>query len=99
MTQTSAMIEPTLAWARAADESDPLREFREQFHIPPSAHKDGSRSIYLAGNSLGCMPRGVDGAIAQELEDWKQLGVDAHLDGANPWYTYHEALREPGAFF
>lgn len=97
MTQTSATIEPTLAWALAADESDPLREFREQFHIPPSAHKDGSRSIYLVGNSLGCMPRGVDEALRQEFEDWKQLGVDAHLDGAHPWYTYHEELREPGA--
>ena len=23
--------------------------------------------------------------------------VDAHLDGATPWYSYHETLREPAA--
>ncbi len=93
----SGGIEPTLDWARAADEADELRSFREQFHIPPRAHRDDHRSIYLVGNSLGCMPRGVDAAIAQELDDWRMLGVDAHLDGRHPWYSYHEPLRAPGA--
>ncbi len=96
--QTQARVEPSEAWARAADEGDPLAPFRDRFWIPPScAHDDGRPSIYLVGNSLGCMPRGAEQAIEQELRDWKTLGVDAHLTGEHPWYSYHEPLRAPGA--
>ena len=96
--QSEPVVEPSEAWARAADESDPLASFRERFWIPPRrAHADGRPSIYLVGNSLGCMPRAVEDAIARELRDWKTLGVDAHLEGEHPWYSYHEPLRSPGA--
>ncbi|NRA56770.1 MAG: kynureninase, partial [Phycisphaerales bacterium] len=27
----------------------------------------------------------------------QRLGVDAHLSGANPWFSYHERFRETGA--
>lgn len=92
------MSEPTLEFARAADEGDALRDLRSAFHIPPSrAHADARASIYLVGNSLGCMPRGVDAALGRELEHWRTLGVDAHVEGDSPWYSYHEPLREPGA--
>lgn len=91
-------MEPALEWAVAVDAGDTLRSFREQFCIPLShARGDGRPSIYLVGNSLGAMPRTVPDAIAQELEDWQRLGVEAHLRGREPWYSAHEALREPGA--
>src|SRR5207253_11481745 len=33
--------------------------------------------------------------VEQELDDWAKLGVDAHLAGKTPWYSYHETLGEP----
>jgi len=80
-------------FALQLDRDDPLRGFRERFCLP--AGKDGKPLIYFAGNSLGLMPKGVPAVIEQELDDWARLGVDAHLEGKTPWYTYHETVREP----
>jgi len=77
------------------DAEDPLRHFRERFHLPLGP--DGNPLIYLAGNSLGLMPKSARQIVEQELDDWAKLAVDAHLDGATPWYSYHETLREPTA--
>jgi kynureninase len=82
-------------FARKLDAEDPLRRFRDRFHIPPG--KEGSPVIYLAGNSLGLMPKAARQIVEQELDDWATLAVDAHLGAATPWYTYHETLREPAA--
>ncbi len=56
-----------------------------------------SPSIYLTGNSLGCMPRAVPGMLQQELTDWAALGVEGHLHAAHPWLPYHEFVRESAA--
>jgi kynureninase len=77
------------------DIDDPLRRFRERFHIP--AGKDGEPLIYFCGNSLGLMPKTARGVVEQELDDWANLGVDAHLGATTPWYSYHETLRNPTA--
>ncbi len=82
-------------FAKQLDAQDPLRSFREKFHLPLS--KDGKPLIYFAGNSLGLMPKLARELVDQELEDWANLGVDAHLEAKTPWYTYHEPLREPMA--
>src|SRR6184192_4619337 len=82
-------------FARQLDAEDPLRHFREKFHLPIGA--DGKPFIYFAGNSLGLMPKAARQIVEQELDDWAKLAVDAHLDGAAPWYSYHETLREPTA--
>src|SRR6266704_2814677 len=82
-------------FALQLDAEDPLRRFREKFHLPLG--KDGSSLIYFAGNSLGLMPKAAREVVDRELDDWTQLGVDAHLDAKTPWYTYHEPLREPTA--
>jgi kynureninase len=82
-------------FAIEVDADDPLRHFRERFHIP--AGKDGEPLIYLCGNSLGLMPKTARGVVEQELDDWAHLGVDAHLGGTTPWYSYHETLRDPTA--
>src|SRR3954447_147373 len=83
------------SFARQMDADDPLRSFREKFHLPLG--KNGEPLIYFAGNSLGLMPRTTRKLVEQELDDWARLGVDAHLDAATPWYSYHENLREPMA--
>src|SRR3954471_6109271 len=83
------------SFARRMDGEDPLRSFREKFHLPLG--KNGEPLIYFAGNSLGLMPRTTRQLVEQELADWARLGVDAHMDAATPWYSYHENLREPMA--
>ena len=80
-------------FARQLDAEDSLRHFREKFHLPRG--KDGNPLIYFAGNSLGLMPKAAREIVEQELDDWAKLGVDAHLDAATPWYSYHETLRAP----
>src|SRR5713101_6703002 len=82
-------------FALQLDAEDPLRHFRERFHLPLG--KNGEPLIYFAGNSLGLMPKAARQIVEQELDDWAKLGVDAHLDAKTPWYTYHESLREPTA--
>lgn len=81
--------------AARLDAEDPLRSFRGLFHIPPSAADPSRPSVYLAGNSLGLMPRAAPAAVQAELEDWARLGVDAHLRGRHPWLPYHERVRGP----
>ena len=82
-------------FARQFDAEDSLRSFREKFHLPLG--KNGQPLIYFAGNSLGLMPKSARQIVEQELDDWAQLGVDAHLEAETPWYSYHENLREPMA--
>ena len=77
------------------DAQDPLRDFREQFYLPLG--KDGKPLIYFAGNSLGPMPKSARQLVEEELNNWAKLGVDAHHSAGTPWYSYHEALREPTA--
>ena len=82
-------------FAKQLDVQDPLRFFREQFHLPLG--KDGRPLIYFAGNSLGLMPKSAKQIVEQELHDWATLGVAAHLEGKSPWYSYHETVREAAA--
>src|SRR6266480_1443507 len=82
-------------FALQLDAEDPLRHFREIFHLPLG--KDGKPVIYFAGNSLGLMPKSARQIVEEELDNWATLGVDAHHATGTPWYSYHEALREPTA--
>jgi kynureninase len=82
-------------FALQLDADDPLRDFRDKFHLP--CGKDGKPVIYFAGNSLGLMPKSARQIVEEELDNWATLGVDAHHATGTPWYSYHEALREPTA--
>jgi kynureninase len=82
-------------FALQLDAGDSLRNFREKFHLPLG--KNGEPLIYFAGNSLGLMPMRARAIVEEELNNWENLGVDAHHASDTPWYTYHEALREPTA--
>src|SRR5437899_2331576 len=82
-------------FAQQLDTEDPLRSFRDRFHLPLG--DNGEPLIYFAGNSLGLMPKSAREIVEQELDDWADLGVDAHLKAKTPWYSYHETLREPAA--
>ena len=70
------------------DAQDSLKGFREKFYIPKQA--SGENVLYFTGNSLGLQPKQTREYIEQELEDWKNLGVEGHLQAKNPWLPYHE---------
>src|SRR5215216_2276146 len=82
-------------FARQLDAEDPLRDFRDKFHLPLG--NDGKPVIYFAGNSLGLMPKSARQIVEEELDNWGTFGVDAHHATGTPWYSYHEAVREPVA--
>ncbi len=87
--------ENNIAFAEKLDAADPLAEYRKKFHIPKT--KNGDDCIYLCGNSLGLQPVTVAAALKQELDDWKNLGVEGHFHGKNPWKDYHEFLTQQTA--
>jgi kynureninase len=70
------MASPTertaLAQARALDEADPLRAFRDRFLIA------GDELVYLDGNSLGRLPRDTVAALARVAEqEWGERLIRA----------------------
>ncbi|MEM7230269.1 MAG: kynureninase [Planctomycetota bacterium] len=91
---TDATRMQSLDHARALDANDPLSQRRSAFHIP---QRNGRDVVYMCGNSLGLQPRSTRAIIEAELDDWRDLAVDAHFDGQTPWYSYHETVREPMA--
>ena len=65
--------------ARALDAADPLRGYRERFHLPEGV-------IYLDGNSLGALPAATPAAVAATVEQrwgerlirsWNEGWIDA----------------------
>lgn len=87
-------FENSLSFAQQSDNMDPLKNFRSQFYFPEINNK---QSIYFTGNSLGLQPKGAEAALKQELEDWKNLGVEGHFHGKNAWFGYHHLLTENAA--
>jgi len=77
--------------AKQLDQADPLSEFRSEFHIPVI---DGKQTLYFTGNSLGLMPKGAQSYLNEELEDWKNWGVEGHFHARRPWMPYHEFFSE-----
>ncbi len=90
MTDTDMNFEPTRDFAEKMDERDPLRSFRQRFHIPKQTN--GEPVLYFTGNSLGLQPKTAWGYIEQELTDWENLGVEGHFRAQNPWMPYHQFL-------
>lgn len=87
-------FENSLAFARTTDSEDVLRDFRNEFYIPEI---NGKPCVYLTGNSLGLLPKAAEKALKDELEDWKNLGVEGHFHGKNPWFHYHKFLTANAA--
>lgn len=88
-------MENTLAYAKAQDEQDSLKEFRKEFIFPKNATDE--EQLYFCGNSLGLQPKLTREYLNEELEDWANLGVDGHFEAKNPWMNYHEYLTKPMA--
>lgn len=84
----------TLEYARALDQDDALKSFRQLFYFPKIK---GEEAVYLTGNSLGLQPKQAMEALKVEMEDWQQWGVEGHFHGKNPWFHYHKFLNENAA--
>jgi kynureninase len=91
----SAGFRADAEFAREMDACDPLAKYRERFHIPKGP--DGADCVYLCGHSLGLQPKTVRSYVEQELNDWANLGVEAHFRGKHPWMPYHRLLTEQTA--
>lgn len=84
-------FENTLAFARTLDKNDPLKKFRNLFHIPKV---NGKTSVYFTGNSLGLQPKTTKKFITEELDDWAELGVEGHVHSRRPWLYYHKFTKK-----
>jgi len=73
--------------AAELERTDVVPSRRELFVVPAG-------EAYLAGNSLGLQPRAVRAAVDDVLESWGGAGVAAHVEGAFPWASYHETMRD-----
>ncbi|MEP7146763.1 MAG: kynureninase [bacterium] len=89
------MFSPEISFSKELDLSDPLKTYREKFHIPKN--KKGEDVIYLAGNSLGLQPKTVRESVEQELYDWEKIALEGHTNAKNPWLPYHEFLTDQTA--
>ena len=74
--------------ALALDRKDSLAAFREQFNFPED--RDGRRSIYVCGNSLGLQPKVAVETVTEVLADWARLGVEGHFKANKPWVEYQK---------
>ena len=82
----------TLNYAQELDKNDELAHYKNQFYIPKD--KEGNDWLYFTGNSLGLQPKTTKDYINQELEDWKNFGVEGHSEAKTPWLPYHEFLTK-----
>ncbi len=84
-------FENSLNFARKLDKADPLKSFRQQFHLPKV---NGKIALYFTGNSLGLQPKATKSFLNQELSDWATLGVEGHFHAKRPWLYYHKFSKK-----
>jgi len=93
----------TNEFAKEMDKRDPLKDLRNEFYIP-KFEKDGveKEKLYFVGNSLGLQPKTTQSVLNEEMERWRNCGVDGHFTGERPWvktddYVLDEAAKIVGA--
>lgn len=90
------VFENSLPFAQHLDRNDPLKVFRDRFHIPQHNEK---KQIYFCGNSLGLQPKAARMALERELSVWQQSGVEGWFEAdegkQESWIGYHRACKEP----
>ncbi len=84
------MFSPDESFALELDRTDPLRRFRERFHIPPE-------TIYMDGNSLGLLCKDAERSLLRVLGEWRALGIKGWLQAKRPWFTFAEEMGAKAA--
>ncbi len=77
--------------AHQQDAEDPLRGYRDEFHIP--RHGDVEMT-YFCGNSLGLQPKGARACVDEVIDKWARDGVEGHFLEPAPWMPYHALVRD-----
>ena len=77
-------FDPGESHALELDANDPLRGFRERFHLLPGV-------IYMDGNSLGLLSKEAEASLLATLDQWRTKGVAGWFTGESPWF--HRAER------
>lgn len=74
------------------DSHDELKSFTSEFNIvkKPPHLEESEKSIYLCGNSLGCMPKRAKKYVEEEMKKWSLAGVEGHFTGERPWVSIDE---------
>ncbi|MBO6762738.1 MAG: kynureninase, partial [Roseivirga sp.] len=84
--------ENSLTFAQKADQGDPLRKWRSEFHFPQI---NGQDAYYFTGNSLGLQPKRTRSFVEEEMKKWETYGVEGHfVPKERPWLKFHEASKE-----
>tara|TARA_B100001250_G_scaffold407335_1_gene427905 strand:- start:61 stop:1326 length:1266 start_codon:yes stop_codon:yes gene_type:complete len=78
-----------ISFAKGLDEKDSLSTIRSQFSIPQFNQRD---ALYFTGHSLGLQFKNHAVYLNQELDDWKNMGVEGHFHAKTPWFDYHQSL-------
>lgn len=78
-------------WAEQQDAGDPLRGYRDEFHIP--RHGDAGMA-YFCGNSLGLQPKGARAYVDEVMDKWARDAVEGHFLEPAPWMPYHALVRD-----
>ncbi|WP_218330635.1 kynureninase [Hydrotalea lipotrueae] len=78
------------AFAKNADENDPLKIYRNAFYFPTIHNK---AAIYFCGNSLGLQPKKAATIIETELASWRSHAIEGFFTGTHPWLYYQEYLK------
>jgi kynureninase len=79
-----------IASAQIQDAEDPLRSFRDAFHIP--RHGDAEMA-YFCGNSLGLQPKAARAYVDEVMDKWARDAVEGHFREPAPWMPYHALVR------
>lgn len=77
--------------AKKLDLQDPVFKYRSDFNIPKFQNRD---AVYFTGNSLGLQLKKHNVYLQQELDDWREMGVEGHFHAKTPWFNYHKSLTE-----
>jgi len=88
---STRLFNPSQEFATEEDGLDPLRQFRDCFHIPEG--ESGEPLIYFSGNSLGLQSVDARSDVLEILETWKTRGADGHFSGPSPWLNYCDDLN------
>eukprot|EP01132_Coremiostelium_polycephalum_P005117 gene5117-6368_t len=90
------------------DSADPLKSFRDQFHIPKvnnfikkdeentvsTTNQDSKDCIYFVGNSLGLQPKLIKQELNNYLDSWSRYAVEGHHRGEHPFLHIDEEVQD-----
>jgi kynureninase len=84
-----------IAYAQQLDSEDALAHLRREFHFPEQSN--GTKDLYLLGNSLGLQPVKTESYIQEELKKWQKGAIRGYFEGEHSWLAFQERLAQPMA--